>query len=112
MTHTYALLEVSPWAYDEIKGKLLDAGYQHAIHEIGKIGEIGEIGEIDMHGIALVKRTETMCPFYAQSPSQEEKYFCSEPYGHTTIHLDHRRDPHKPKHWTRMTDGELLDLEG
>jgi len=46
MSHTYALLEVSSSAYDEIKRKLLDAGYGHAINAEG---------EIDMHGIALVK---------------------------------------------------------
>lgn len=45
MTHTYATLEVSAEAYDEIKRKLEDAGYQHAFID----------GAIDMHGIALVK---------------------------------------------------------
>jgi hypothetical protein len=43
-THTYATLEVSRAAYDEIRKKLEDAGYQHAFHEDGLI---------DMHGIAL-----------------------------------------------------------
>lgn len=43
-THTYATLEVSKAAYDEIRKKLEDAGYQHAFHEDGLI---------DMHGIAL-----------------------------------------------------------
>ena len=46
MTYTYALLEVSDAAYEEIKLKLLNAGYDHAI---------SESGEIDMHGIALIK---------------------------------------------------------
>jgi len=46
MTHTYALLEVSVPVYEEIKEKLLAAGYQHAFNDKG---------EIDMHGIALVK---------------------------------------------------------
>ena len=45
MTYTYVLLEVSTPVYEEIKAKLLEAGYQHAINEAG---------EIDMHGIALV----------------------------------------------------------
>ena len=44
-THTYALLEVSHNAWKEIKAKLLEAGYDHAINDEG---------EIDMHGIALV----------------------------------------------------------
>lgn len=42
-THTYALLEVSPVAYDEVESKLKDAGYDHALHE----------GRIDMQGLAL-----------------------------------------------------------
>ena len=45
MTHTYALLEVSNATYQEVKRKLMDAGYAHAINSDG---------EIDMHGIALV----------------------------------------------------------
>jgi hypothetical protein len=49
MTHTYVLLDVSKAAYDEIKQKLLNAGYDHAINDAG---------EIDMHGIALVVEQE------------------------------------------------------
>lgn len=44
MSHTYATLEVSADAYDEIRKKLEAAGYRHAFHEDGLI---------DMHGIAL-----------------------------------------------------------
>ena len=46
-THTYAVLEVSPAAYREIRGALEAAGYAHAFHQGGD----GEV--IDMHGIAL-----------------------------------------------------------
>jgi hypothetical protein len=47
-THTYAILEVSPATYREIRAKLLSVDYGHAIqHERGD----GEV--IDMHGIAL-----------------------------------------------------------
>lgn len=53
MTYTYAVLEVSPACYDEIKEKLDAAGYQHAFHT-----ERGEGVLIDMHGIAL-RRDET-----------------------------------------------------
>jgi hypothetical protein len=49
VTHTYAILAVSPAAHREIKEKLEAAGYQDQIHE-----ENGEI-LIDMHGIALGK---------------------------------------------------------
>jgi len=44
-THTYAELEVSAAVYDEIAGKLLAAGYDHAFHD----------GTIDMHGIGLTR---------------------------------------------------------
>ena len=47
-THTFATLAVSKAAYEEIKQKLLAAGYQHAIFE----SDNQEV--IDMHGIALV----------------------------------------------------------
>ncbi len=45
MTHTYALLELSQAAYDEIRAKLEEAGYQHTFHEENRI---------DMHGIAVI----------------------------------------------------------
>lgn len=48
MTHTYAILEISVEAYNEIRDKLKNAGYQHAFHEESR----GEF-VIDMHGIAL-----------------------------------------------------------
>jgi hypothetical protein len=44
MTHTFALLELSPAAYDEICGKLRAACYDHAINVDGTI---------DMHGIGI-----------------------------------------------------------
>lgn len=44
--HTYALLELSPAAYEEIAKKLRDAGYDHAFNDEG---------EIDMHGIGVKK---------------------------------------------------------
>lgn len=47
-THTYVLLEVSKEAYQEIKDKLLAAGYDHLFDPIDE-------GEIDMTGIALVE---------------------------------------------------------
>lgn len=48
MTHTYTILELSRSAYDEIKTKLQDVGYDHAFHQ----NEAGE-PHIDMHGIAV-----------------------------------------------------------
>ena len=51
MTHTYVLLDVSPETYYEIYDKLSEAGYDHCFHE-----DDGKI-VIDMHGIALNKRT-------------------------------------------------------
>lgn len=43
MSYTYAIVQIARAAYDEIKDKLLTAGYEHAI----------EGGTIDMHGLAL-----------------------------------------------------------
>jgi hypothetical protein len=46
-THTYALLPVSQATYDEIRGKLKEAGYEHCFHGAAT----------DMHGIGLVRAT-------------------------------------------------------
>jgi hypothetical protein len=48
MTHTYAILEISQAAFDEIKTKLEAAGYQHAFEPNAQ-----DVALIDMHGIAL-----------------------------------------------------------
>lgn len=48
MSYTYALLEVSPAVYAEIREKLQAAGYEHAFDR----NDDREV--IDMHGIALV----------------------------------------------------------
>lgn len=42
-TRTYVILELSPSAYAEIRKKLVDAGYHHAIH--------GDL--LDMDGLAV-----------------------------------------------------------
>jgi hypothetical protein len=46
VTHTYVTLEVSAAAFNEIKSKLEQAGYDHTFMDDGGI---------DMHGIALTK---------------------------------------------------------
>lgn len=48
-THTYVILPLSAAAYREIRAKLLEAGYTHALD--GAIGTREE--RIDMHGIAV-----------------------------------------------------------
>ena len=45
MTYTFATMDVSKKTYDEIAGKLREAGYDHAFVD----------GALDMHGIALTK---------------------------------------------------------
>jgi hypothetical protein len=45
MTHTYAIVEVSPSVYDEVKATLIAAGYEHAIDD--------REGVIDLDGLAL-----------------------------------------------------------
>lgn len=47
-THTFVELEVSAASYDEIAGKLRDAGYSHAFID----------QTIDMHGIGLTRGPE------------------------------------------------------
>ncbi len=47
-THTYAVLELSPSAYSEIREKLAAAGYHHAFN--------GDV--IDMHGIGVTTEAE------------------------------------------------------
>ena len=46
-THTFSILAVSKAAYEEIKGKLIEAGYEHAVMNEG------EQEVIDMHGVAI-----------------------------------------------------------
>jgi hypothetical protein len=53
MTYTYILMDVSPAVYEEIKQKLLAAGYTYAIHNEGQYGFV-----LDMHGIALKLQSE------------------------------------------------------
>lgn len=50
-THTYAVLEVSPAVYAEIRAALETAGYDHVFHTDAQHGVV-----IDMHGIALARR--------------------------------------------------------
>lgn len=51
-THTFATLELSAAAYDEIREKLEKAGYQHAFLEEGAI---------DMHGLGVTRAAEVPC---------------------------------------------------
>lgn len=47
-TYTYAVMDISPSAYQEIRAKLEAAGYGHALHRSADGAEV-----LDMHGIAL-----------------------------------------------------------
>ena len=47
MSYTYAILKVSAAVYDEVRSKLILAGYEDQLHASND----GEV--IDMHGIAL-----------------------------------------------------------
>lgn len=51
-THTYAVLDVSPEAYAEIRDKLANAGYANQFHD----HDGHEV--IDMHGIAIRAESE------------------------------------------------------
>jgi hypothetical protein len=63
MTRTFATLEVSEPTFDEIRAKLVQAGYSHAIREDPGFFEL-----IDMHGIALVCSTDEESPQADGSP--------------------------------------------
>jgi hypothetical protein len=52
-THTYVILPLSPAAYREIRAKLLEAGYVHAVQDVGTPEE-----RIDMHGLAVQRELE------------------------------------------------------
>lgn len=57
-TYTFATLDVSAAAYDEIKAKLTEAGYSHAFVD----------GAIDMHGIGLTRAGVVAWPGAAITP--------------------------------------------
>jgi hypothetical protein len=54
-THTYALLEVSGSAYDEIKSKLVAAGYDS---HVLTADSVGDQERVHLQGIAIVKADE------------------------------------------------------
>ena len=56
MSHTYAIMEVSYEAYEEIREKLIAAGYADQIDDVPH--SVFEV--LDMHGIGL--RVETKTP--------------------------------------------------
>jgi hypothetical protein len=58
MTHTRAELAVSDAAYQEIKERLLAAGYGHAIHRDGNKEFV------DMHGIAVTPESRDNVKVY------------------------------------------------
>lgn len=55
MTYTYATLEVSPAAFEEIRAKLEAAGYDDQIRK-SSLHPSEDL--IDMHGLALVRQSE------------------------------------------------------
>jgi hypothetical protein len=65
--HTYVTLEVSVAAYDEIRTKLIDAGYIHVFRNQG---------EIDMHGLALTRKAPRRSDI---KPAEQLNDFCMEP---------------------------------
>lgn len=62
MTYTFATLQVSREAFDEIEAALRTAGYQHALVD----------GGIDMHGIGLVAEDAPPRPSLASCPGCDD----------------------------------------
>lgn len=96
-THTYVTLELSSEAYDEIRAKLAEAGYDHAFNRDG---------EIDMHGLAVTRgaepppcKHETFWPLSGDRPFRGAR-----PPERTSIAcLDCRRVLSIPGDWKRTT---------
>ena len=69
MTYTYVTMDVSPAAYEEIKQKLLDAGYHQALHD--REGRNG-FPALDMHGIAITCQPEPKPTPHASSSNRKK----------------------------------------
>lgn len=65
-THTYVTLKISQAAYNEIRSKLIEAGYHHALHEDGII---------DMHGLAVIPGSSNPDPIIPQRVFLDEALF-------------------------------------
>lgn len=73
MSHTYAVLQISKAAFDEIRGKLKEAGYEHAFDDAAEGGPV-----VDMHGVAVqaVPKTPESDPLTKQGwgfPTQSRR---------------------------------------
>jgi hypothetical protein len=64
-TYTYAVLEVDAATYDDIKRRLLAAGYEHAIGN-----DADHVETIDMHGIALQSSPPVGTPRARRKPQR------------------------------------------
>lgn len=66
-THTYVELELSQSAYDEVRRKLAEAGYDHAFMDDGAI---------DMHGLGVTRAETavrcTQCGWIVDTASKPE----------------------------------------
>jgi hypothetical protein len=115
MTHTYALLELSQVAYDEIAAKLRTAGYDHVFDN----DEPG--ATIDMHGIGVEPdpKAETMIIFgvryslslfrhlaFATIGSTFRIVGRKTDVGQTTVDLQSLPDPHPETGWV-IDNGRL-----
>lgn len=61
MSHSYALMPIPKAVFDDVRGRLKEAGYDHAIHDEGKT--------LDMHGVALIPMYDSV-PEYALVPRE------------------------------------------
>lgn len=68
-THTYAILEVSPSTYAEIRRLLEEAGYKHSIHT----KDDSEV--IDMRDIALQSASQDRGPMIARVEAVLAEHF-------------------------------------
>lgn len=73
-THTYAILEVTAATYQEIKQKLLTAGYDHQLHDKDTTGEV-----FDMHGLAIKEEAPEDALDYEERVRKIETLFAGVP---------------------------------
>lgn len=98
MTYTYAIMTVSQKVYDEIKVKLINAGYA---------SQIDSNGDLDMHGIALNLELKQSCKEIPPEDMEKQLFTAGwkKWHGQATVWIHPQggmfRGPHKAWHVMR-----------
>lgn len=102
MSHTYALMELSPAAYAEIAAKLKEAGYGHAFDQ--------DTGAWDMHGIGIAPAPQQKGCHGLDTPDrvcfyEQDHYYLSN-FSSFLLHWQGRLFPTSEHayHWCKFTN--------